>query len=150
MFIILFVSTILTLSALAPSAAHGASDFAVITNSSSSLMAEESPHQRNTPTFPPINSKNAWIESGLCNMYKLVDQLKSSPLPCCSLGSPLPCPHHHLRSKSLGNLGMKQSRISLRPLHSSNDWHHSSYDGFKCCWRLVWLLLVPLHKAAEP
>lgn len=61
MFIILFLSAILTLSALTPSAAHGASDLAVITNSSSDSMAEDSPHQHNTPTFPPIKSNSAWI-----------------------------------------------------------------------------------------
>lgn len=61
MFIILFLSAILTLSALTPSAAHGASDLAAITNSSSDSMAEDFPHQHNTPTFPPIKSNSAWI-----------------------------------------------------------------------------------------
>lgn len=61
MFIILFLSAILTLLALTPSAAHGASDLAAITNSSSDSMAEDFPHQHNTPTFPPIKSNSAWI-----------------------------------------------------------------------------------------
>lgn len=61
MFIILFLSAILTLSALTPSAAHGASDLAAITNSSSDSMAEDFPHQHNTPTFPPIKSNSAGI-----------------------------------------------------------------------------------------
>lgn len=143
MFIILFVSTILTLSARTPSAAHGASDFAVITNTSSSSMAEESLRQHNTQTFPPINSKSAWFGSGLCNMSKRVDQLKNSPLLL------LPGVITSLSSSSSTQQvsqerGMKQSRISLLPLHGSNDWHHSSYDGFKCCcWFLCTKLLSP-------
>lgn len=47
-------------------------------------------------------------------------------------------------------LGTGDEGVTYFPsaIANSNEWHHS--DGSKWCWRLVWLLLVPFHEAAEP